>query len=438
MADRNEALKELARRELARRQAASEGIAVAAPAPVESGMILPISKDAQGNVSFDSNAGILGSIKRAIMLPGQAMKGEIDPNSPEAIARAFEFASVVSPINPAVRAGERAVPGVLNTLRKPDLEPPTQQALKEAAGIDYEALRGLGVDYKTSAVNTLAGEIQANLTNDGIITELAPKTFSVLARLSEAPEGSVASISGLEAARRAFGNAAKDFTNPTEQLAAKRAMESLDQFLARSDPATIQSGSADEVANLLGTARGNYAAAKRSETLTDLEDAAQLRANAANSGQNAGNTTRQRVASLLLNDKASAGFGAEDVAALRAVNEGSFGANATRRVGNMLGGGGGIGAGVLGLGGAALGALSGTPEFAAAGAALPLGGALARQISNILTERALSQVERGTRKRSPLYEEMLRGASSEPKIPERNAALIRALLSAQSESRSGE
>lgn len=391
------------------------------------GSILPFSVDAEGNKQFDIDAGLIGSIKRAITLPGEAMRGEVDPTSPEGIARAFEFAATVSPMNPAVRAGDRAIPGVLRAPTKP-IEPPTALALKNAAKEGYETLKSMPVDYKTSAVNNLAGEIQANLTNDGIITELAPKTYAILGKLSENPEGSVASLAGLEAARRTFANAAKDFANPTEQLAAKRAMESLDQFLARSDPATVHSGDPSGVGDLLRTARGNYSAAKRSEALTNLDDAAQLRANAANSGQNAGNTTRQRIASLLLNDKQAAKFGKEDLAELRGVNEGSRAANATRKVGNVFGGGGGLGQMAAGAAGAAVGSVFGPTGAAVGAAALPGLGRLSRAASNKLTEKALQQVERNTRKRSPLYEEMLKQGKGAPALPNKTVSAIRAML----------
>lgn len=397
--------------------------------PAEKGMIFPISRDEKGNVSFDSDAGLLGVAKRAFMLPGQAMNGEVDPMSPEGIERAAEFASMLTPINPAVRAGEWAIPGVSNSLKKPALKAPTEAALRDAAKIDYDRVANSAVDYKTSAVNGLSGEIQTKLTDDGIISELAPKTWAVLSKLSEAPEGSVASVSGLQAARRAFGNAAKDFANPTEQLAAKRAMESLDQFISRSDPATIQSGDASEVAGLLDSARGNYSAYKRSQTLSGLDDAAQLRANAANSGHNAGNTARQRIASLLLNNKKAAQFGKEDIAELRAVNEGSLAANATRSAGNLLGGGGGLGAMLTSGAGAIPGILSSSPELTAVGAvALPALGRMSKEASNVLTERALQQVGESTRKRSPLYEAMLKAAPSEAVLPEKKLAIIRALM----------
>jgi len=59
------------------------------------GSILPFSVDADGNKSFDSDAGLLGAWKRSFMLPGDAMAGNVDPTSEEGIGRALEFAGTM-------------------------------------------------------------------------------------------------------------------------------------------------------------------------------------------------------------------------------------------------------------------------------------------------------------------------------------------------------
>lgn len=68
------------------------------------GMILPISTYDDGSVGFDSDSGIVGGIKRAVTLPGQVMRGEVDPRSEEGFKRAFEMAGVVTPALAGARA----------------------------------------------------------------------------------------------------------------------------------------------------------------------------------------------------------------------------------------------------------------------------------------------------------------------------------------------
>lgn len=392
------------------------------------GSILPVSKDEQGNAHFDSNAGIIGDIKRAFMLPGDVMSGQVDPSSDEAIARSLEFASTFSPINPGVRAGDNIVPGVARNLARAEVPVPTQDALKAAAKSDFNAMRDTNVDYLADAVKRMAETTKVNLEEQGFDPEVAGKTHKILDKLSSPPEGGVANIRGLHSARKTFGKIAQNFNDPADQSAASQAIQGLDDFITAADPQITLAGSAPDAAALLQQGNANFAASKRSKTLTDLMDASQLRANAANSGANLGNTTRQRVANLLLNNKASSGFSPEELAALRSVNEGSFAANSTRRVGNMLGGGGGIGASMIGLAGAGAGAMTGDLGLTTAGASLPLAGAVSRQVSNVLTERALRVAEELVRSRSPLYQSAVEAAPLVPQGVGPENAVIRALL----------
>lgn len=115
--------------------------AQAAPAPQPqdqsfTSSILPFSKDAGGAVSFDSNAGLLGMAKRALMLPGDAMAGNVDPTSEEGIGRAAEFAGVFSPMSPAAGTGK-----TIAGLAAQNAPKPVSQGMEAAA-----AASRLGVD----------------------------------------------------------------------------------------------------------------------------------------------------------------------------------------------------------------------------------------------------------------------------------------------------
>jgi len=406
-------------------------------APQESqayrGTILPFSKDEQGNVSFDSDAGILGAAKRAFMLPSQVYQGEIDPLSDEGIARATELASFATPINPAYRAGEAAIPGVLQNLRKADTPVPTAAELKTASSAGYDAVRDAGVDYAAPAVRDMATQMRSKLESDGFLPELTPKTFGVLGRLEAPPDGAIATIGGLDAARKSLKNARLDFANPPERDAARRLIEGLDGFIENPPEASVLAGPAAEAASTLRSARGNHAAAKRSENLEGIRYGADLRAAAANSGQNIDNATRQRLASLLLNSKASAGFSAGERGAIEDVVRGTPTNNAMRYIGNLLGGGGGLGMAVTGAMGAAGGVAAGGSSASAAIGALvgPAIGSGAKALAGRGTERALASVDRATRMRSPLYEQRLGAAPYEAALDDRKLAIIRALMGSQ-------
>jgi hypothetical protein len=434
----NEDLVERARQELLRRKARAElERRKAAPAPDQSykSSILPISKDAAGNVSFDSNAGILGSLKSAFTLPGdvytgkEQLRGPDGEITPEVIGRSMDFAGTFSPPTPGLRSGSGVIPGEKQQLRKSTPEVPTADDLFSEAGRNFDTMRESGVDYASDAVKNMAAATRARLEQEGFDAEVAGKTHSILEKLSSPPEGSVANIKGLHSARKTFGKIAQNFNDPTDQSAASQAIRGLDEFIGADDPAAVVAGTASDAANALKAGNGNYAAASRSDSLTGIERAADLRASAANSGANTGNSIRQRVASALLKPKDTSGFSPEEVAALEQLVTGTKTQNATRYVGNLLGGGGGLGQMLTAAVGAGTGAAAGGQVGAAIGAAAPIAvGATSKAISNALTRRALQSTDKAVRARSPLYEAMKEAAPMEAVRQARTEALIRALM----------
>lgn len=395
-----------------------------------SGQILPISGDGKGNVSLDSNAGILGSIKNAVTLPGDVATGQVDPMSPEAIGRSAELAGVASPINPGARAGEAAIPGAASAFTPGKVIPPTADALRAAAKEGYNTAAAAGVDYSSPHVADLAQGVQSDLNGKGIIGTLAPKTHAILNQLQAVPAGeSSVPFGSLDAARKAFGHAAGDFTNPTEQLAAKTAQRAVDGFVSAPPAGAVVAGDAPAASQAVQDARANYAAASRSDTLNGIEEKAELRAAAANSGANTGNSIRSRVASLLSNPKQSAGFSPDEIDALNEVVRGSPTRNAVRIAGNLLGGGGGMHGAGMGLVLGTMGEHMGGPAGAAIGVAAPFAGAGLKHLDNSMTGQSLTAADELTRSRSPLADALKSDTSPVLDSPTRRAALARALLS---------
>lgn len=407
----------------------------APPKTVYKGMVLPMNYDDKGGAHFDMSAGIPGMVQNiakglwsGATAPGDVYNGKLDPASDTAIGRAFDLASAASPVNPAIQAGDRAIPGVLKAVTQQKVAPPTTDALYNAASGGYNQARDMGVDYSAKAVKNLASGLRSSLEQDGVLAELAPKSFSILSKLESPADGSVAPLAGIDAARKAFGLAAKDFSNPTEQLAAKRIMGGLDNFVQNPSAESVVAGPAAAAASTIKDARGNYAAASRSDRINGIEEAADLRAAAANSGLNADNTIRGRVASMLLNPKQAAGYSADELAALREVAEGNLGRNSARYIGNILGGGGGLGAALTGAGGAAGGLAAGGPVGAVAGAGLPALGYSAKVLGNALTRRSLDSADALVRSRSPLFQQMQQNAPMVIDSPDKRAAYVRALM----------
>jgi hypothetical protein len=407
------------------------GTAQPAPSnePAYSGSLLPFSRAQDGSVSFDSNAGIIGAIKRAVTLPGDVVTGKVDPRSDEALERALELGSIATPANPAIRAGGRAIAGSRRAMEQPRITPPSGEELKRLGGEGFNAVRSMDVDYSSRAVSDMAIGLRQRLEKDGLLAEVAPTTHSIVNKLIDPPEGSVVTIESLNAAKQALRAARQNFTNPNERIAAERLIRGMEEFVENVDPRSVVAGPAAEAGRLTREARQNYAAGKRSERITGVGEKAERRAAGANSGQNLDNSIRSRVASVLEQPKQRQGFSKPEIAALEKTVRGTPARNATRYVGNLFGGGGGLGQAVTSGIGAGAGAMAGGAPGAVAGGILAaMTGTGAKQLGNMLTRRSLNKADELVRKRSPAYEQMLRDTPMEVVSPEKRMAMARMLM----------
>jgi hypothetical protein len=398
--------------------------------------LLPFSKEtATGDVSFDPDAGILGVLKRAVMAPGDVAMGKMDPTSPEGVRRTAEMGMTVTPMSAATRATEAAIPGTLKALRVGEPKVPTAQELKAAGSAGFEQARGLGVDYSTDAVKSSLDDLARSLEDDGFNDVTAKQTFALLAKAREKPEVEdgatvLTSLDNLISLRRSLQKTAGG-SDATERAAASRAIDALDEFISAADPQSVMAGAASTAGRTLDVARGNYAAAMRSGTVTKAITKAERNAAKAGSGLNLDNALRQRLESVL--DKGARGFSKEEQQLLDDIVRGKHGANLARFVGNMMGGGGGLTASMVSGMGAGLGALVGGGAGAMVGASIPPAlGVTARTAAGNITRSNARHLDELIRKRSPLYQQ----ATESPPVlegvhPEIRALLTRALMMQQ-------
>lgn len=347
--------------------------------------------------------GIGESLYSAVTLPGDVMAGKASvPGSPDAQAipgavpfgapdsageRVADLALIGNPASVARGSGKAIAEaaGLGKSKSAPSIE-----ALDASATEGFQSPEVANLNIKSPAITNFADRTQIALNNAGLDEVLAPKTFGLLARLQKAPDGSVVSGANVQTIRRAFGNAASS-PDATERLAAKTVIDHLDDLLPGLPKDAVISGDAAVAAKTLENARGDYAAARRSELIDDKVFRAELRAASANSGQNVANTLRQRMADVLLTKGESRGFAPEELAQIERVSRGSGTENAIRFAGNVLGGGGGLGAAITGL--------------MSAGIAPAVGYGL-KQLSNNLTMRQISKLSDMVRSNAPLASSM--------------------------------
>jgi len=217
--------------------------------------------------------------------------------------------------------------------------PPSVSELKDASRAGYRAPEVAAVQIKPQAVSDLGTTIESDLVGAGFRERTTPKTFGVVGEL-DVPHGvQSVGVADLDSARRALGVIAKERdiagAATAEAAAASRAIGHIDQFLPNLRQADLLAGDAAQANAILGEARGNWGAAKRSELVqTKIENARKMA-----ESQDAGNVARQTRAQLRgleLNDFAKAGgWSPEAKEALTNVVEGTPGRNLLREAGRF-------------------------------------------------------------------------------------------------------
>jgi hypothetical protein len=361
--------------------------------------VMDVAKGA-GNVALGA-AGFVGSPVNAAIDTVVGQPIEENTGIPRGITDTA--ASLALPIPKSLPSlGMRVGSGAAKTAEQ---AAPTIEELDKAAKAGFQHPEVGQLSIKPKALQSWADDLRSNLTEAGLDENIAPKTWNILKRFDEAPPNSVVTGNNLQSLRRTFGRAAAD---PNDAPAASRAIESLDKFVGEGIPQdAVLRGDPNTVGSIWGEARGNYAAARRSERISTAIDKAELQAGGANSGANIDNATRQQIKSILNNRKARRGYSGDELREMRQIVMGTYTGDAARAVGNILGGGGGLGTMLTAGAGAASGAMAGGPFGAIIGAATPIVGFGFKKLGNAITGSSVEKLDELVRSRSPLAKQML-------------------------------
>lgn len=367
-----------------------------------------------------------GAVARSAMavVPGvlEETAGQItDGTAAEPYARAAAGILGGVGVAGAARAAERT--GLRNQITR---MAPTRDELEAAKTAAYDAADNAGVRFTQQAADRLAAATERSAV--GFHPKLQPRT-AVVSEEAQAIRGTTPTLTEVEDLRKLAGRAGQTLATDEREMAG-RIRERIDDFFSSAGPRDVVSGDPVAGAALLREARGNTAAMKRSELVDDALSKALARADASHSGMNVDNAIRQRLASLLANEKAMRGFSDTERAAIRSVVRGEASNNALRTVGNLLGGGGGLGMLAGGGAGATAGAFLGGPVGAAIGGALGAGtGRVLKGMANRSTERGTEALSALIRARSPSASpELLALLASDPAARINRNALARLLL----------
>jgi hypothetical protein len=245
----------------------------------------------------------------------------------------------------------------------PKVAAPTMQELRTTAQAGYQSPEVAAVTLDPAGVSRLAQDIEGGLKSGTlnmapgavprpVIRQLAERTFGVIDEAKANPQD-FATLTSLDGLRKLFGEAANTL-DKTDRMAAVRAKKAIDSYLddlSAGGPraADVVAGDMSAAGPILKEARGNTAAAESADLLDQKQLRAELRAAAANSGQNVTNALRSRVADILLNPAERRGYSAPELAMMQRIVNGSSVENIIRGTGKVLGGGGGMHSFIAGI-----------------------------------------------------------------------------------------
>lgn len=273
---------------------------------------------------------------------------------------------------------------------------PTAEQVANARRAGYQNPVVEALEIRPQAVEQFTDNVRNALRRDRLSERQAGQTYDALETLRVPEFGANHRLADFDATRRLLNNIAGNINNPTDAEAARRAIRAIDAFTLRVPQSAVVAGDARAAGRELFSARANAAANFRSERVTDAIERAVNTAAATHSGGNLQNEIQKQLRNILNNPRMTRGMNDAELEALRRAARGTTLSNLARRVGKVLGGGGGLGQLAAGSAGGALAGFGGM-------FALPAVGIAANRIGSALTRRQAEQAAELMRARSPLY-----------------------------------
>jgi hypothetical protein len=329
-----------------------------------------------------------------------AIKGE-DPTVPAMVGAAAgaggELASTA-----LTGAGGKLADALLNR----NVEAPSAAALKSASNAGYDALQtgpsAMAATMPLSEGAQFGQDTLDQLGNKWLSDTQAAKQFSALA--NPPPGASSVTAGGLETARQNLNSIIRQSPGTAEAAAATVGKQSIDDLVASkasTDPDWAQ------FASDASDARGNWAAQKRSATLTGALDKSAGAAEAGN-GDLAGKLG-QRANAILSSPRLSQGLTDDDQSALQGIRSGTplsgLARAASAGEGKTLWGGALLGLDTLHNTGS-------VPAAVAAAVGPYAAGKLAQAGSGYFARGAMGAADEATRMNSPLFRQMVASGQS--------------------------
>lgn len=361
----------------------------------------------------------LGAVKSAVKKIPAVVKAAIHTFAPAAASEAAGQATEGTGLEPYARAGAAiltggGISGATKTLEESQIAKgaPSLQDLKSQTRGTYSGLtsQNNAVPVSNQELNAVADNLRDVLNRSGPRPSVAPGIHAAIDEIRTPATANMGDVSDLVSARQNI----KGFLGAKDEntAGAAKILPLLEKEIEYLSPGTMKE---------LRRADKDWGIVRANEALDAKVARADLRNAGEHSALNLGNKIKQKTTDLLVSNEAKY-LSPQSKEILKGVVKGSILENLTRFAGNALGGGGGIGATILGMTGSGLAAhYSGHPELAA----LPILGLGARGAYNRMVSNRAARAGALLRSQSSVG-----GAPRLPTgVPAQNAALA-ALLAA--------
>lgn len=289
-------------------------------------------------------AGLGGAESAVYQATVDASNKEADSGSPVTLPQRLEMgkegatnplALAAGPLSSlAYRGGRqfftgRATPKSL----QPGSTAPSLEALEGMKNEAYKLADDLGVTYAPDSFANMVAKIENRLAKEGIDPDLHRKATANLRRIQARVGDKPMTLQELDQIRQLTRrDVVRSSTEAGEQRMGMMVMDEIDNFISEGTNA-IQSGQAGSDA--IQRARALNTVWRKSQTLADAAENAELRAASTGSGGNAENALRQEIRKIYQNPKKVAGFNEAERAAMRKVVEGDSVQNFLRLYGKL-------------------------------------------------------------------------------------------------------
>lgn len=278
---------------------------------------------------------------------------------------------------------------------------PTNEGLRQSAEAAYQQADAAGVIFTPQGVQRVATDIRTELANNGFHPGLQPRIKVVLDELDRLQQGNV-TMKGMDVLRR-IADSARASMDPSEKRLGGMIVSKIDDFMETAGAGDVLTGNQAQASSALKDARDYWRRMRKSEMVDEALTKAERRAASTGSGGNADNATRQNIRAILDNPKKSRGFTPDEKEAMEKVVRGTPGQNALRLAGKLSPQGNGLMA-ALGLGATVM-----NPAMAAA----PAVGIVAKALSDKATPKNVQSLS-----------EIIRAGSKSAATAPKNAAQL--------------